>query len=119
MQKFALQILILLDKTEKEREKELRLYGDIRKRFPQFFEDEPEIVEDDSAGEHFYNPEMAQDLRGVTWESPADMAQQEREALARILGDSSILVSGLEEPESTEGMSDLGPVFEPDNGEWI
>lgn len=77
--------------------------------YPEYFD--PIVEVDDPEGEHFNDPDVSQDFSSVQWQMPSDMDQQEREVLARLLGDDSITVSGpLDPPEGArEPEGDVEP----------
>lgn len=123
-----MQILVVLDEFRAKHKEFESAREDMRRAllmrnpdlarglYPQYFD--PVEVIDDPEGERFTDPEVGQDFSSVQWEMPSAMDLEERETLARLLGDDSITVSGPLDP--TEGARGLDNDFEPPqtDSEW-
>lgn len=96
MQDFAVDLLVYLDGiTEGKREEtELRAAlvasgrRDPAPLFPEYFPKEPDEIEEDSGQDL---AEAALDYSGVTFQSPAEVGEDERAMLAQIMGDTSMV----------------------------
>lgn len=128
VQNLGLQILTIIDQFKESRQEFEAARESMRQAlltrnpdlarglYPQFFDPIEEIQ--DPEGERFNDPEVMQDFTSVKWEMPSAMDQEERETLARLLGDDSITVSGPLDP--TEGVRGPEGDFEPGqiDSEW-
>lgn len=122
VQQLGVEILMLLEDAQRQREETERMRLALltanpalaRGLYPDYFE--PEQVEESGPDLDLNREDASYDFRKVEWESPQNMADDEMEALRRLLGNANITVGT--PVEAPEGMEEPSGLREPEDPEW-